>query len=130
MDDSMSAASTIQVIHSSRGEHRSRGRRGVDDDVLARGVAARNAIHAANERTAAYKHVLDTVRVTLGRAEDHIKDIIRVTPGADRFAPADLPPSIFAAELLKRDAIVNKWTDAYLKLVNPPPSSARHALYI
>jgi hypothetical protein len=117
MDDSMSAASTIPVINSSRDEHRSRGRRGVNHDVLERGVAALDAIHAANERTAAYKHELDNVRVALGRAEDHIKDLLRVTPDADRLAPADLPPSVFAAELLKRDAMVNKWTDAYYKLV-------------
>ena len=126
MDDSMSAASTIQVIHSSRGEHRSRGRRGVDDDVLARGVAARDAIHAANERTAAYKHELDTVRVALGRAEDHIKDIIRVTPGADRFAPAaSLPQSCLNEMPLSTNGPMhtsNSW--------KPPPSSARHALYI
>ena len=117
MDDSMSSASTIQVIQSSRDEQRSRGRRGVNNVVLERGVAACDAILAANERTAAYKHELDNVRVALGRAEDNIKDLIRVTPGADRLAPADLPPSVFAAELLKRDASVNKWTDAYHKLV-------------
>jgi hypothetical protein len=113
----MSAASTIQVINNSRGEQRSRGRRGVDNDVLERGVAARDAIHAANERTAAYKLELDTIRIALGRAEDHIKDHIRVTPGAETLAPASLPPSIFAAELLKRDTLVHRWTDAYQKLV-------------
>ncbi len=110
MDDSMSSASTIHIVSNPRFDRRRTGQRGLDTTVLARGVAAVDAINAANERTAAYKLELDSTRVRLGRCEDALKDHLRANPGAETAPPNGLPPDIFAAELLKRDALVNRWT--------------------
>jgi hypothetical protein len=122
MDDTMSSASTIPVLQNTRND-RSRRSRGHDANVLAQGVSARAAIAAANEaaaraddRAARLQHELDACRAKLGRSEDSLRSHLN-TAGAGAAVPNGLPPDLFATELLRRDALLLRWTGSYQKLV-------------
>ena len=118
MDDRLSSTSTIPIVQSARGEDRYRRRRGHDTSVLERGALASEAIQRAEELTAAYRRELDSMRVRLGRSEDCLKDLLGRKSGQPTTLPLNLPPDVFAAELLKRDALVNKWSESYQRLVD------------
>lgn len=122
MDDSISCASTaIPVQEDTRREERARRAagqsRGVSSATLAKGRAASEAISAANARADTYQHELDSTRVRLGRCEDAIREFQRQTQnGAAPTSSIGIPPDPITAELLKRDANVTRWTDAYQRL--------------
>ena len=118
MDDRLSSTSTIPIVQSGRGEDRNRRRRGHDTSVLERGALACEAIQRAEELTASYRQELDSTRVRLGRSEDFVKELLARKTGESTAIPPNLPPDIFAAELLKRDALVNKWSESYQRLVD------------